>query len=267
MADVYENVIVPFDGSVQGRAALAPASDLAWRCGARVVIVNNTDASDKASREAIKTRAMNLSGADVDFWVDLKDPLGTALLEAAKYRPNPVICVSAKQKQGGLLRGKRPSLPAVADEVVRRSPVPVLVIGQETDVSRGLPMTELVVSTDGSEQSQQVLPLAASWARGLKLKLTLIGVVHEGAENTDGEREYLEGLVTQLSGQVPEVGYELVRAPDPAAGIVRFMDAHDDAIIAMATHGRGGTGKGTLGGVAARVVARSKRATLLVRPS
>ena len=71
MGGVYENVIVAFDGSGQGRAALAPAGDLAWRCGAKIVIVNNTDASDRASREALKTRAMSLSGADVDFWVDL----------------------------------------------------------------------------------------------------------------------------------------------------------------------------------------------------
>lgn len=263
---VYENVIVPFDGSVQGRAALAPAADLAWRCGARVVIVNNTDASDKASREAIKSRAMMLSGADVDFWVDLKNPLGSALVEAAKYRANPIICVSAKQKQGGLLRGKRPSLPAIADEVVRTSPVPVLVIGQETDVSQGLPLTELVVSTDGSESSQQILPLAASWARGLKLKLVLIGVVHEGAPNTEGEEEYLTGLVNRLSGQVPEVESELIRAPEPARGIIDFMGSRTASILAMCTHGRG-AGKATLGGVSAKVVARSPRATLLLRPS
>src|SRR5262245_7669669 len=68
---VFQNVIVPFDGSLPARAALAPAADLAWRCGGRIVIVNNTDASDKASRDALKSRAMSMSGADVDFWVDV----------------------------------------------------------------------------------------------------------------------------------------------------------------------------------------------------
>src|SRR5690606_35541500 len=91
MSPVYENVIVPFDGSPQGRGALAPAADLAWRCGARIVIVNNTDASDKASRAELKTRAMSLSGADVDFWVDLEHSLGRALVEAARFRPDPIV--------------------------------------------------------------------------------------------------------------------------------------------------------------------------------
>ena len=97
---VYENVIVPFDGTGTGRTALAPAADLAWRCGARIVIVNNTDASDKASREAIKGKAMTLSGADVDFWVDLDHSLGVALVEAAKFRGRPILCISVKGKQG-----------------------------------------------------------------------------------------------------------------------------------------------------------------------
>ena len=43
-------------------------------------------------------------------------------------------------------------------------------------------MTEIIVSTDGSEASQQVLPLAASWARGLKLKLILLGVATAAAD-------------------------------------------------------------------------------------
>ena len=44
MQAVYDNVIVPFDGAMSGRVALAPAADLAWRCGARVVIVNQLQA-------------------------------------------------------------------------------------------------------------------------------------------------------------------------------------------------------------------------------
>ena len=94
MAVVYENVIVPFDGTQPGRAALAPAADLAWRCGARIVIVNNTEVSDTASRSALKTRAMSMSGSDVDFWVDVHHDLGEALVEASKFRSNPMICIA-----------------------------------------------------------------------------------------------------------------------------------------------------------------------------
>ena len=72
---VYQNVIVPNDGTLEGRSALAPAADLAWRCGARVVNVSNTEVSDKSSKAAVKGHAMAQSAADVEFWVDLENDL------------------------------------------------------------------------------------------------------------------------------------------------------------------------------------------------
>ncbi len=265
---MYDNVIVPFDSSPSGRTALAPAGDLAWRCGGRVVIVTNTDASDKASKAAIKSRAMSQSGSDADFWVDLEHSLGTALVEAAKFRTKPIICVSAKGKPGGLLKGKRWAIPSLVQEVLESSPVPVLVIGPEADTSRGLPMTEIVVSTDGSEDSEQILPLAAEWARSMKLKFTLIGVASEKSETTRAESDYLSERIAELRDRVPEAHSELVRATDPVEGILRFMDAHENAILAMSTHGRtGGSGRSAVGSVAQQVIARSKRAVLLRRPT
>lgn len=263
---VYENVIVPFDGTQPGRAALAPAADLAWRCGARVVIVNNTDASDKASRDALKSRAMSLSGADVDFWVDLDHSLGIALVEAAKFRSNPIVCISVKGKQGGLF-GKRWTLPQLGEDVLRNSPVPVLVIGPETDTSRGLPMSEIVVTTDGSSASEQIIPLAVDWASAFKLRLILVGVVHQDSRDNQGELDYLARHVDAVKGKVPEVRFELLRATDPASGLVDFMAEHDDAVIAMSTHGRSGVNRSALGTVAQKVVAHCQRAVLLQRPT
>ena len=75
----------------------------------------------------------------------------------------------------------------------------------------------------------------------------------------------MTGLVKRLAGQVPEADYELVKATDPATGIVEALGRHEDAIVAMSTHGKGG-GRGALGGVASKVVSRSPRATLVVRP-
>jgi nucleotide-binding universal stress UspA family protein len=267
MEAVYENVIVAFDGSGQGRAALAPGGDLAWRCGAKIVIVNNTDASDRASREALKTRAMSLSGADVDFWVDLDHTLGRALVEAAKFRPNPIVCISVKGKPGGLLKGKRFTLPPLGEEVIRDSPVPVLIIGQETDTSRGLPLTEIVVSTDGSPAAEEVFAIGADMARDLKLIFTLVGVVHESSGDTTGELKYLEEKAESLRGRVPEVRHELIKAPDPATGLIEFMEHREDAILAMSTHGRSGVNRSALGSVALKVVGQCKRAVLVRRPA
>lgn len=263
---MYENVIVAYDGSLTGRVVLAPASDLAWRSGARVVMVNNTEAAEQESRAALKSVAMQRSGADIDFWVDANVSVGRALLDAAAHRDAPIICLSAHGRSGGLLR--KPSLPAVAEEVLTSAPCPVLVIGPKTDTSRGLPMTEIALALDGSTTAEQMLPLAVGWARSMRLRLILVGVVpdHGGSDHA-AERDYLQRHADRVRADVPEVAIDLVEARDPAAGLLSFAEAHEDAVLAMSTHGRSGTRRGPLGAVAAEVVARSPRAVLLARPT
>jgi nucleotide-binding universal stress UspA family protein len=265
---MYQNVIVPFDGSLPARAALAPAADLAWRCGGRVVIVNNTEASDAASRDALKSRAMSMSGADVDFWVDVGGSVGHALVEAARFRDDPIICIPVRSKTGGLRR--KPVVSAVAAEVLRESPVPVLVIGPETDVSRGLTMGEVVVALDGSAASEMALPTAVELAGGLKARVTLVGVVREGAGGEAGheaEAAYLRGHRERMASEGGlDAGYELIEAVDPATGLIDRLARDDDAIVVMSTHGRSGVDDKPLGGVAQGVLLRSPRPMLFVRP-
>jgi nucleotide-binding universal stress UspA family protein len=260
---VYDNVIVPFDGALSGRVALAPAADLAWRCGARVVIVNNTEVESTDAQAALKSRAMSMSGADVDFWVDTSHDLGGALLEAARFRTRPLICMAMRGKP--TLR-KRFSLPPMAEQVFRDTEVPVMVIGPNCDTSRGLPMLEVVASLDGSVASEQILPLAAEWARGLKLRLVLVGVVaaKKGGSHT-GEIQYLEGHATSMRSHVPDTTYELIEASDAAEGLVGYLRRHEDAILCMSTHGRS-RGRGVLGNVALNVIGGSPRAVVLARP-
>ena len=69
---MYQHVIVPFDGTLEARAVLAPAADLAWRCGAKVVIVSTTAIDDDVVQDLLKSQAIAKSGADIDFWVDAR---------------------------------------------------------------------------------------------------------------------------------------------------------------------------------------------------
>lgn len=260
---MYENVIVPFDGSLPARAALAPAADLAWRCGARIVIVNNTEASDQASRQALKSRAMSMSGADVDFWVDTDHTIGEGVVEASRHRPNSIVCIAIREKKSGLLR--KPLLTDAPAEVLVEARVPVLVVGPETDVSRGLPLAEVIVPLDGSATSEHVLQLAVQWANALRLRLLLVGVVKKGRSSHEGEIEYLEEKLDQVRAEVPESGFELVEAADPTSGIVGFLAGHDSAVVVMSTHGRSGVDRHPLGTVAQGVMLSSPRAIVFHR--
>jgi nucleotide-binding universal stress UspA family protein len=264
---VYQNVIVPFDGSLPARAALAPAADLAWRCGGRIVVVNNTEASDSASRDALKSRAMSMSGADVDFWVDLDHSIGRAVIEVARYRDDPVVCIPVRTKTSGWRR--KPTLGRMAAEVLLEAPAPVLVIGPEADVSTGLGMSEVVVALDGSADSEQILPIAVDWAKALKLRIVLAGVVRAGAggqESHTAETGYLRGHLAKVAREVPDATFELIEAVDPATGLCGRLAQRADTIIAMSTHGRSGVNDKPLGRVSQAVMLRSPRPILFVRP-
>jgi len=262
MTAVYDNVIVPFDGGLSSRVALAPAADLAWRCGARVVIVNTAEVQSDEAQTALKSRAMSMSGADVDFWVDATHDLGGALLEAARFRTRPLICMALRGKSSLL---KKFSLSPTAEQVFRGATVPVMVIGPNCDTSRGLPMLEVVASLDGSVASEQILPLAVEWAQALKLSLVLVGVVAATRDGSHAEEiEYLEGHAQALRAQVPETTYELIEASDAGEGLVGFLRRHEDAVLCMSTHGRS-KGRGILGNVALGVIGGSPRAVVLDR--
>lgn len=264
---MYQNVIVPFDGTLSARSALAPAADLAWRCGARVVIVNNTEASDQVSRDALKARAMSMSGADVDFWVDLERSIGQAVIEAAKFRDDPLVCVSVRTRTSGFRR--KQVLTAMAAEVLTGAPAPVLVIGPETDVSSGLGVGELLVALDGSPASEQILPVAVEWAQALRLRVVVAGVVRSGGggiEAHTGEAGYLQNHVAKVSREVDDVDFELLEAVDPASGLADWLAGHPTAIAALTTHGRGGVDDKPLGSVAQAVLLRSRRPLLFLRP-
>ena len=268
VASLYDHVIVPFDGSLPTRAGLAPAAELAWRCGARIVIVNATDASDRESRWALKSTAMALSGADVDFWVDTERSLGQALVETARCRSRPVVCVPIRRREGGLR--KRPLLTAPPAEALLGAPCPVLVIGPETEIDRGLPLQELVVALDGSAASESILELAVSWARALRLRIVLVGVVPDVAERAyEAERAYLERCLGDVAATAAEldVSVELVGAGDPVDGLIYALAKREDSVLMMSTHGRSGPDRYPLGRVAQATMLRSPRALVFRRPA
>ncbi|MCU0311945.1 MAG: hypothetical protein MUE36_13490 [Acidimicrobiales bacterium] len=231
---MYDYVLVPSDGGPELRAVLTPAGDLAWRCGAKVVVVSTTPATDKASRLMLKSEAISQSSTDIDFWVDLDHDIGEALVLAARYRPNSIICAATRYKQGGLMRKR--ALVEVPRTVFTESAAPIFAIGPETDVSRGLPMGEIVMVHDASERSAVALATATEWAASLKLELVIVGLLAPAASTEEREWlvERLEAELAGVAGAVRAASLEIVESTDPVATMAAFLTEHREAVFVVA---------------------------------
>ena len=257
---VYENVIVPFDGSPDGRVVLGPANDLAWRCDARMVVVSNTDAGDRSSKAAVKLQAIAKSGADVEFWIDLEHPLAEAALKAVAYRQDSMLCV-ASPRPTSTLRKRRRSIGHLVSDVVARATVPVLVIGPQADIGRGLAMTELVVVLDCTPTADQLLAFAVAWSRSLKLRMIVTACPAPGTNFSRSDlQQYLDQRVDGLTAP-GGVGTELIQGDD-AEAVVELLGERDSSVVAVsANHGK----PGGLGIFSSKLALNAPR-PVLVRP-
>lgn len=150
----------------------------------------------------------------------------------------------------------------------------------------GPPIRKVLVTTDFSELANLAIPYAYSLLRGGGT-VHLAHVVHPdelaGGEHRTGayDRQFemqhaklIHSCEKELQALVPPeatllgilTDVEVVEHSDPATGICVAAEKAGVDAICTATHGRSGLSKVLLGSVAQRVLARSSRPLLLVRP-
>lgn len=160
----------------------------------------------------------------------------------------------------------------------------------------------VMVTLDGSQTSEAVLPAVEHLVEGKKMRITLLTVaeVPEATAETpqprvvasspapggvatlpapriyedrtqalERIRDELQRYLDARAQQLRESGIQVdavVAFGEPAEEILATARAREVDLIAMATHGRTGLAQVVFGSVAARVVGSGMRPVLLVRP-
>jgi len=181
---------------------------------------------------------------------------------------------------GGL---KRAWMGSVAAGLVRTSPAPVLLVhpGVNGSPIATKAVESILIPLDGSALSEQIIAPACTLASMLGARIRLLQVVTParlapppGLEETNGtasdlarERasEYLDELAHELRACGHMVDSNVIVHWNPAAAILDFCDGNAD-LIAMATHGRGGWQRVSLGSVTERVQRNTLLPMLLLQP-
>lgn len=139
----------------------------------------------------------------------------------------------------------------------------------------------ILVPLDGSELSEQALPLACDLARHLDAQLHLVHVASAAtpqalAAQPDSAvqvsaRVYLKRLAERLADALgrPPTSALLSAAPTekPAAMLANYATVADVDLIVMTSHGHGGLARHRFGSVATVLLGASSPALLLLRPA
>lgn len=294
---MFERILVPLDGSKEAEAVFRPLRQLFRRRDAEVILVEAIDVLKLASLDTpasilpgmeseaasyldgVRTR-LEGEGLRVRSQVVQGDP-ARALLQAAADERATMIALATHGRSGFV----RLMLGSVTEEVLRRSPVPVLAWRTPEGAPRpeGDGLKTILVPFDGSEESLAITPYAIETARLFgsavavvkveraspgKVDVGFVGHLMDGPADLDRRRDALDRDLLEAGNPFAEAGLRTtlfrVRG-EPAEQIQRLARILPAGLIAMATHGRTGVSRLISGSVTEQVVRASDLPVLVLR--
>lgn len=319
---MFRRILVPLDGSDRAAQAIPVAARIARASGGSLLLARAVtmplsygafseytsmaeivDVEIRLAGDDLKTMAQSPALADINVQTSaLYGAAAPTLLSMATQFEADLIVMTSQGKTGL----KRWLLGSVAQQMVRHSPIPVLVlreggalpVGTRPDSS---PLRALV-TLDGSVLARAALEPAAQLIAALSAPapaaLHLLRVVKpptlnekEGSiEDITHLREqalhkaklYLQALVEHLhDGPIGKLNlgltWSVALSDNVTEAIVQLAERGEDAagagvygrcdLIAMATHGRQGFQHWALGSVAEHVLGATRLPLLIVRPT
>jgi nucleotide-binding universal stress UspA family protein len=286
LSDVrIRNVLVPLDGSEFALQAMPTARALADRLGSDVHTISVAGTDEHAGHlRALASGALDVDMDDDRVVVVSNAEPADAIERRARELDPCVVCLTTHGR--GRLRGA--FIGSVARSLVQRSSDPIVALGPMADNPGWSPrprrwpeplsVPRIVACVDGTDTSEQVLPLAASWAKALEMSLTILTVIadepppirpprNEGRYGAHGDAEtYIEQLVQEWRTSLLDTDGDVVRGPTGLANAIRaHLDQRPAGLVAVTTHARSGMQRVLFGAAAASIVHASV-APCLVAP-
>jgi nucleotide-binding universal stress UspA family protein len=190
-----------------------------------------------------------------------------------------IIDIAVRKKADLIVIGKKGQsaleklfIGSVANQVLRSSPLPVLVTRMKTGQPR---MKKILVPTDFSAQEETERDVAWSLARGFNAAITLLHVVELfGHEFSPGEIEQMfKSLLERLKKRKErderglKISEEIIRAVTASHGIVDYAQANQFDLIVMSTYVQSKVERFFLGSTSEKVVSHSNVPVFAIPPS
>lgn len=271
---MYEDILLPFDGSDGARAVLHHASEIARSVSAtlHVLYVADTardsvttvdgqviDTLVQQGEDIVESATNTLDETGVDYETDVvQGNPAPSIVEYAEQYGHDLIVIPTHGRTGI----SRYLIGSVTEKVIRLSSVPVLTARMQADEELVFPYKNILIPTDGSADAshaaQHGLSLAAvldatvhvlsvvdDTSLGLDIRSTVSETDDEQAARTDVDDLLSEAESHGVTNVVPHVEHGT-----PVEEILECIDSHDIDAVVMGTTGRRGTDRILLGSVA-----------------
>jgi len=273
---MLKKILVPLDGSPLSEAVLPELRRFLRVEDSEVVLVRAAEivavepfagVFETAVQEARNylsevEKRLSEQGVRTRFLAELARPADFILRSAEKEQATLIALATHGRK--GLSRAFAGS---VAEEILRRSPVPVFVVRPAERPPRPpiepRPIRTILVPLDGSDRSLRAMEPAGALAELFGARLIFLHVrVPERDPGVPSPEQYLEKAAERVKGASP---LRLVASGDPVREILDTCRFYEADLIAMTTHGRTGLKRLTTGSVTESVLRQALVPLLVVR--
>ncbi len=287
---MYDNILVSTDGQSGTDEAVARGLHIARTFDARVhaLFVSTeqfdgvlTDEGRETVREQLDVRGQSATNAVSEWGKDLSVEVVTAVREGV---PAETVRGYAVEHDidlvvvGTRTRDTDDHIGTTTQHVLGRSPVPVAAVPPRDS---GLPdpgygaFDQVVVPTDGSEIAERAathgLRVAERYGADVRVVYVVDTTTHELADTSrsilgplrEGGRNAVERTAERARDRNLPVSTAMLEG-SPATEIHQYATGAGADLVAMGTHGTGGSRDGPLGSTAARVLRRSTVPVLTV---
>jgi nucleotide-binding universal stress UspA family protein len=235
--------VVPLDGSEFAERAVAVAAGLVHQSGGGMLLMTALERGPLHPREYLDEIAQRYADVPIQRVVDADQYAADAIVHVLDGSPDRIACMTSHGR-GGLRWG---IVGSVAEEVVRRSTRPTVLVGRHCREDFLSGARHMLVCTDGSTSSAQLARVVSEWAEQLKLDLNAAIVVHPlDVESAEHPEILLDPIVEQFGG-ADRVTAKVLTGRYVEGTLADYADDLPAAIIAVNCHGRTGLARFALG--------------------
>lgn len=261
-----------FDGTITPFHSYMPVSDL-YTPGMYGLDSSPMPSADPAEMEQLHRENLQELVQDelpedlIDNYVIAMGKADQAIVEAAD---NFDFIVMGSHGRSGFSRF---FMGSVSDKVLRTAHIPVLIVNQKQQLQS---LNRIMVTTDFSEYSKEVFPIAKSIALKTEAEIELVHVLNFNKHDKDTpdeqteqrRRQRLDILVKEQFNELDDkVTPRLIISSDsPHEALMNDNLNHPHDLIVMATVGRTGIKHLMMGGTASHVVRHVKSPVLSINP-